>query len=81
MSEATPLESELALFKARKAEFLEKFPGLFVLVKGDEVSGPFASAEGAYEEGLRRYGLTAFLVKQVLAEEPVGFVPVLLLAH
>jgi len=71
-----PLEKELAFYNAHKAEYLEKFAGLFVLIKGDEMRGPFPTAEAAYEEGLRAYGLEPFLVRQVLSEDPVGYVPV-----
>lgn len=71
----SPFEKELAFYKAHKDEYLEKFPGLFVLIKGDEMRGPYPTAEAAYEEGLRTYGLEPFLVRQVLSEDPIGYVP------
>ena len=77
MASTTDLQHELAVFEKHKADFLKKCAGLFVLIKGDEIVGPLPSAEAAYNEGLQRFGLTPFLVKQVLAEEPVGFAPVL----
>lgn len=73
------LEKELEVFEENKERLLQTARGLFVLIKEKEVFGPFATAEIAYEDGLRRFGLKPFLVKQVLEEEPVGFVPVLFL--
>lgn len=77
MPSSTDLQQELALFEDHTVDFLKKYPGLFVLIKGDEIVGPLPSAEAAYNEGLQRFGVTPFLVKQVVAEEPVGFAPVL----
>jgi hypothetical protein len=74
--ETTGLERELEFFNKHRGEYLERFPGLFVLIRGDEMRGPFPSAEAAYEDGLRAFGLEPFLVKQVLAEEPVEYMPV-----
>ncbi len=76
MAQGTTLEGELAYFEEHKAEYLERFPGLFVLIKGEEMVGPFPGAEDAYAAGLSRYGLEPFLVRQVLEEEPVGYAPV-----
>jgi hypothetical protein len=70
------LQQELAFFEQHRAEYVSRFPGLFVLIKGQEMHGPFPTAETAYEAGLNRYGLEPFLVKQVLRDEPVGYAPV-----
>ena len=75
MVQYTTLERELATFEKNKAQFLERFPGFYVVVKGDNWIGPFPDAESAYEQGLNNYGLEPFLVRQVVAEEPIGYVP------
>lgn len=49
----------------------EGHAGQFVLIKGREIQGFYESWDAARNEGLRRYVLQPFLVKQVLAEEPV----------
>jgi len=66
----------LDYFERHKAEYLACFPGLFVLIKDDRMHGPFPTAEEAYEEGLREHGLVPFLVRQVLKQEPVNYVPI-----
>ncbi len=75
MGSRATLDRELEVFEAQKPDLLKSYPGLFVLVKGYDLLGPYPSAEAAYEDGLQRFGLEPFLVKQVLEEEPVGYVP------
>lgn len=74
------LEQELAFFEKNKQEYLQKYENLFVLIKGERFVGAFPTAETAYEAGLREFDLAPFLVKQVLAEEPVLFVPTVMSA-
>ena len=68
------LEKELKVFKEHKEKLLGTANELFVLIKDTEIFGPFPTAEAAYEDGLSRFGLEPFLVKQVLEKEPVGFI-------
>ena len=77
MADEAILTHEAAFYARHKADYLRRFPGLFVLVKGDRMLGPFPTAEAAYEQGLREIGLEPVLIQQVLEEEPVGFVPIL----
>lgn len=77
MIETAQLGQEVAIFEQYRADYLQRFPGLFVLIKGDRRRGPFPTAEAAYEQGLREFGLVPFLVRQVLAEEPIAFAPLL----
>jgi hypothetical protein len=75
MSGGTVFARELEYYEQHKPEYLKTFPGLYVLIKGDQMLGPFPSSEVALEAGLNRFGLTPFLVKQVLEHEPIGFLP------
>jgi hypothetical protein len=43
----------------------------FVLLKGDQLIGTYYSWDAARTDGLKRYSLEPFMVKQVLAQEPV----------
>jgi hypothetical protein len=70
------LQHELGVYERNKAKFLSQYPGFYVLIKGDEVLGPYPTAQAAYEDGLNRFKLQPFLVKQVLLNEPVGYVPI-----
>ena len=81
MGQATELDRELRLFEQHKADYLECFPDQFVLIKGEQMRGPFPTAEAAYEAGLREYGLVPFLVRQVLKEDPVSYLLISFGAH
>lgn len=80
MDQSTALMKELRVFTENKQKLLKRCPGLYILIKGDEILGPYPNAEAAYGDGLERFGLEPFLVKQVLEEEPVGYVPMFSLA-
>jgi hypothetical protein len=48
--------------------------GKFVLIHGDDVVDFFSTYEDAIKSGYQRFGLTAFLVKQVQTIQQVQFV-------
>jgi hypothetical protein len=75
------LEREREFFESHKADLLDRFKDQYVLIKGSEVIGAFADAESAYASGVERFGLSAFLVKQVLDKEPVVLLPALSVAR
>lgn len=81
MSGSTVFARELEYYEQHKPEYLKTFPGLYVLIKGDQMLGPFPSAETAYELGLHKFGMTPFLIKQVVKHEPVGHLPFFSRAH
>lgn len=66
-----PLAKEITFFESHRPELVQKHLNMYVLIKGEDVIGAFASAEIAYQEGLAKFGLEPFLVRQVLAEDPV----------
>jgi hypothetical protein len=66
------LEKELATYQAKLAE-LKQHQGKYVLIQDETVVDFFTSYDDALKEGYRRFGLTPFLVKQILAVEPVYF--------
>lgn len=66
------LKVEMELYEAHKAEWLENHRNEFVVVKGKEILGFFASFYEAYSAGAAKYGTaTDFLVKRVVAQEPI----------
>lgn len=71
------LDQEQAYFEANRTRLLQEHEGKFALIKGEVLVGTFDTAETAYVEGLRRFGNTAFLIKQVLPDEPVAHLPAL----
>jgi hypothetical protein len=64
------LEKELETYKNKLPE-LKAHEGKFVLIQGEHVVDTFTSYEDALKEGYKRFGIKPFLVKQILAIEPV----------
>lgn len=73
------LKEELDFYNQKKDELLRTHPGQFVLIKGRELLGVFATREGAYVEGVQRFGRECFLVHRIVEIEPIEQVP--LIAH
>lgn len=68
------LQEELRVFRQCKQQWLRSHAGEFVVVSGTTVAGFYADFESALRAGLQRFGPRDFLIKQVLAEEPVYFI-------
>lgn len=64
---------ELATYRAHLAEWLVH-EGKYVVVRGDEIDGPFDEYVDALQAGFAMYGLEPFLVQQIHAVEPVHFI-------
>jgi hypothetical protein len=64
------LEKELETYKSKLPE-LKAHEGKYVLIQGENVVDTFSSYDDALKEGYKRFGLTPFLVKQILTVEPV----------
>jgi hypothetical protein len=62
---------ERAAYGRCKPALLASAEGKFVVIKGDEMLGPFDGYGAALADGYERFGAVPFLVKQVLAVEPV----------
>lgn len=69
------LEIEREHYEKIRGELLQRHRNFFVLIKGRELIGVFPDAETAYREGINRFGLESFLVKQVLESEPTAVAP------
>jgi hypothetical protein len=67
-------ETELRFFERHKEEWLASHLGHFVVISGPTMAGFHSSYEAALKAGLQSFGLRTFLIKQVLAEEPVYFI-------
>lgn len=75
MTVGNSLREELGVFESHKPEWLDSHRGAFVAVTGSTVVGFFPDFESAYKAGVEVVGLGRdFLVKQVLAREPVHFI-------
>lgn len=59
------LDVERKYFEKSFPEFQTRYPGKILIVKGEEVIDAFDTIEEALAEGVRRFGLESFLVRQV----------------
>jgi len=68
------LEKELETYKKKLPELKAQHEGKFVLIRGEEIVDTFSTYEDAIKAGYQKFKAEPFLVKQVLAVEPVFFV-------
>ena len=64
------LEKELETYYAQLEKLLAH-EGRFVVIHGDEIEGIWQTFEDALKAGYKKFGLSPFMVKQILAVEPV----------
>jgi hypothetical protein len=67
------LEVELRTFEAHLPDMLKAGAGHFVVIKGERVCQLLDSYEEALDWGYEQFGLEPFLVKEVLATEPLVY--------
>lgn len=63
------LEREMTTFCRELPSLLADHEGEYVLIHGDRVDSFWKTEDEAYEAGCERFGLAAFLVRQVVREE------------
>jgi len=59
------LDEEIKYFDEHLNEWIARYPGKFVLVKGTNLVGTFDRYEEALTEGARQFKLDSFLVRRV----------------
>lgn len=75
MTEEIPLVEEREFYAQHLPDWLREHVGKFVLVKNHDLVGFYDTADTAIEEGVQRFGLTSFLVRQVIATQLVVHIP------
>lgn len=65
------LAEELEFLESNGAEFAEKYPNLYLLVKGRKLVGAFRTQTEAIAEGSRLFDEGPFLVRLAGSEQPV----------
>ncbi len=73
------LERELNAFARERQRLLREHKGKFALFHGDVFVDTFSTFELAYAEGVKRFGIEPFLVRQVLEKDPIENAPALTL--
>ncbi|CAG0932840.1 hypothetical protein TFLX_02790 [Thermoflexales bacterium] len=59
------LEQERKFYQDNIETWLAKYPGKFVVIKGNELIGVFDTMEAALSESARLFGLDSLLVRRV----------------
>lgn len=73
------LEKERQYYDEKLSEWTGIYEGKFVLVKGHELIGVYDDPDAALAEGARQFGMTSFLVRQVVPVQQEVSVPALTL--
>jgi hypothetical protein len=60
-------QEELAVYNASLIDLLA-YAGRYVVIRGPEIHGPFASLEQAWGVGRTQFGSSPFLVKRIQGE-------------
>ena len=68
------LQAELEEFERLRMTLVDRAPGKYALVKGNDLVGTFSTELEAIREGYRRFGNEPFLVKHIVeADVPLNF--------
>jgi len=67
------LEQELATFERLKSQLVSEHEGKFAVISGTELLGVYSTYDDALAIGYEKKKLEPFLVKKILAIEPVNF--------
>lgn len=73
------LKEEREFFEQSLPEWLNKYNGKVVLVKGKELIGVFNTEDEALSEGARRFQLQPFLIRRVQPQQAEVSIPALML--
>lgn len=71
------LDKERKYFVAHADEWARSYPGRFLVVKGEELIGDFATIDEALAAGANRFGLQSFLVRRAGEKEETVSIPAL----
>lgn len=61
----SPLRPEFDYYRAKQDELVKKYNGRFVVIKGQQVIGDYATEEAAVSETQKHHVLGTFLVQKV----------------
>jgi hypothetical protein len=71
------LQEELAFFATHRDQLLKDHPGKFALIKGSHLIGTFDTDENAYAAGVAQFGREPFLIRHIVATDPLAQFPAL----
>jgi hypothetical protein len=71
------LETELKYLKAHKDDLAKQFPGRFLVIKGEEVTGAYETREAALEGAAIMHGLSNVLIRRAEDSDEIISIPAL----
>ncbi len=66
---ADPLAKEKAFLRRKQKTLAERYPGRYLLIRGEEVHGAFETYDEGVTAGVQVFGAGPFLVRSVLKPE------------
>jgi hypothetical protein len=71
------LETELKYLSEHKDDLNKEYPGRFLVIKGQEVSGAYETREAALTGAIEKHGLTNVLIRRPEDAEETISIPAL----
>ncbi len=68
------LPQEIETYYTHKPRLLEEAEGKYVLIKGEQIVGIYATEKEAFEEGLRRFRMTGYLARKIHQGEKMIYI-------
>lgn len=63
------LDKEYKYFKSHQSELVKKYPGLFIVIVGEDIVGAYTTERDAYNSAKSSYKLGTFLIQHCIAGE------------
>jgi hypothetical protein len=71
------LETELKYLQMHKDELAKQFPGRFLVIKGEEVTGAYETREAALAGSAEMHGLSNVLIRRAEDSDEIISIPAL----
>jgi hypothetical protein len=71
------LEVELKYLQENRDRLAKMYPGRFLVIKGEEVSGAYETREAAFTAAVEKHGLTDVLIRRAEDSDELISVPAL----
>lgn len=63
------LDKEYKFYRENQSDFIKKYKGKFLLIKGEQVVGAFDTREEAYNNAVQQYKLGTFLIQECIKDD------------
>jgi hypothetical protein len=74
---AIMLETELKYLQTHREDLAKRYPGRFLVIKGEEVTGVYETREAALTGAVEKHGLTNVLIRRAEDSDELISIPAL----